>query len=315
MTVLEKNVRLRALRVFVSSWLVSGLAVFAQETPKPPFELKDGDRVVFLGDGFLDRERHYGYIETMLTRRFPGRHLTFRNLAWEGDSVDVQLRPLGFPSLEDLFQQVKPTVVFVGYGMNESFAGGEGVEAFEKACAALLDRLAAPGRRFLLVTPIRQEKAFIGGMIADGRNSQLAAYAAAVRKVAKARSLDCIDLFDGSPRDPAPPPLTDDGIHPSGSAYESIALRIESSLGLSRPAPPGSEGMAWREVADRIREAVVEKSRLWFHRWRAHNGEYIWGRRAKAFEGNAGNEQFPAEFAEIDRRIAELEAKIFQMVK
>ena len=117
-----------------------------QEPSKlPPFELKDGDRVVFLGDDFLDRERNYGYIETMLTRRYPGKHITFRNLSWEGDSVNIQTRPLNFPSLDDLMKWTDPTVIFISYGMNDSFEGEVGLPAFEKGYNAQLDRIAKAG--------------------------------------------------------------------------------------------------------------------------------------------------------------------------
>ncbi|MCI0465190.1 MAG: hypothetical protein L0Z62_50350, partial [Gemmataceae bacterium] len=50
------------------------------------FELRDGDRVVFLGDALLEREQYYGYIELALTTRFPERHVTFRNLGWSADT-------------------------------------------------------------------------------------------------------------------------------------------------------------------------------------------------------------------------------------
>ena len=52
-----------------------------------PFELKDGDRVVFVGNTLIEREQRYGYWETMLTSHFPDRRVTFRNLGWSGDTV------------------------------------------------------------------------------------------------------------------------------------------------------------------------------------------------------------------------------------
>src|SRR5262245_57862453 len=50
------------------------------------FELRDGDRVVLLGDTLIEREQHFGFIELMLTTRFPERNITFRNLGWSGDT-------------------------------------------------------------------------------------------------------------------------------------------------------------------------------------------------------------------------------------
>src|SRR5690606_9522638 len=44
---------------------------------------------------------------------------------------------------------------------------------------------------------------------------------------------------------------------------------------------PISKGPDFAQAA-RLREAIRRKDRLFFDRWRAHNGEYIYGRRAKA---------------------------------
>jgi hypothetical protein len=64
------------------------------------------------------------------------------------------------------------------------------------------------------------------------------------------------------------------------------------------------------EQAEALRHLIDEKNRLFFHRWRAHNGEYIYGRRSQKFKHNAGNEQFPEEMAEIERLIGEYEEQV-----
>src|SRR4051812_38710412 len=104
----------------VPLFLVCLLPCLAGAEPAP-FELKDGDRVLFVGNTFLERDRHYGTIETMLRSRFPGRTWTLRNLAWPGDTTMVQLRPLNFGSPQEHIAAHRPTVVFVSYGMNEAF--------------------------------------------------------------------------------------------------------------------------------------------------------------------------------------------------
>ena len=47
---------------------------------QPSFELKDGDRVAFLGDTFFERAIRYGHIETALSARWPYREIVFRNI-------------------------------------------------------------------------------------------------------------------------------------------------------------------------------------------------------------------------------------------
>src|SRR5262245_7534766 len=51
-----------------------------------PFEFKDGDRVVLIGDTLIEREQHFGYIELALCTHSPERQVTFRNLGWSGDT-------------------------------------------------------------------------------------------------------------------------------------------------------------------------------------------------------------------------------------
>lgn len=59
-----------------------------------PFQLKDQDRVVFLGATFVEREGQFGYLETALTTAWPDRQITFRNLGWSGDTVWADSRDL-----------------------------------------------------------------------------------------------------------------------------------------------------------------------------------------------------------------------------
>src|SRR6267143_3495666 len=66
--------------------LSAALCLGARAAALEPFELKDGDRVLFIGDTFFEREVEYGHIETRLTAAFPDRNITFRNLAWAADT-------------------------------------------------------------------------------------------------------------------------------------------------------------------------------------------------------------------------------------
>src|SRR5438067_223196 len=116
--------------------------------PAARFALKDEDRVVFLGDGFVEQERLYGHIETRLTSRHPDARLVFRNLGWAGDTVRGTARTVGFQNPDGLarllkeVRDLKPTVLFLGYGMTESFDGAGGLAAFVEAYDRLLTQLA-----------------------------------------------------------------------------------------------------------------------------------------------------------------------------
>ena len=99
------------------------LAAATAAAADAPFELKDGDRVVLLGGTFIERDQEYGYLETLLTSRFPDRTITFRNLGWSGDTVRGEARSRfgppaeGFDHLKKHVEALKPTVIFVNYGL------------------------------------------------------------------------------------------------------------------------------------------------------------------------------------------------------
>jgi hypothetical protein len=113
------------LGYLLSALLLCATAFAADQTA--PFELREGDRVVFRGDTCMEREQYHGWIELMLTTRFLQRNVTFRNLGWRadtpaGDSRFGRSRLQASRALDDeswtqlikQLQEAKPTVVFVG---------------------------------------------------------------------------------------------------------------------------------------------------------------------------------------------------------
>src|SRR5258706_2063204 len=112
-----------------------------------PFELRDGDRVVLLGDTLIEREQNSGYLEERLTIQFPERNVIFRNLGWSADtpvgtsraSFDFDKPGMGFNKLKESVASVQPTVVFLGYGMGSSLEDMQelerGVDASIKSTA------------------------------------------------------------------------------------------------------------------------------------------------------------------------------------
>ena len=76
------------MRSFLRSafFVLLALSAARAATPAPRFELRDGDRVVLLGDTLVEREQSYGWIELMLTARAADRSVTFRNLGWSADT-------------------------------------------------------------------------------------------------------------------------------------------------------------------------------------------------------------------------------------
>ena len=82
-----------------------------------------------------------------------GKHITFRNVAYSGDTVSGEARGLctgwstfespqqGQNRLRKIIRELKPTVLIVNYGMNESFNGPEKLPDFVSGLKMLLDML------------------------------------------------------------------------------------------------------------------------------------------------------------------------------
>jgi hypothetical protein len=209
-------------------------------------ELRDRDRVVFVGDGFFERELPHSYLETMLTIRWPDRNITFRNLGWNGDTVFGEARG-GFGSPADGFRRLvddvvalKPTVIFVAYGMTESFEGDAGLLKFERGMRTLLDKFAETKARLVLLSPIRHEN--LGPPLPSPANHNLSLerYCEAIEKIAAERRALFVNLFDllgdGTMDLDPPVPRTHNGIYLTATGYWYAAGIVERNTGfLSRP--------------------------------------------------------------------------------
>ncbi len=209
--------------------------------PASAFDLADGDRVVLVGNTFVERDQTRGYLEAALTLRHPGQHLVFRNLGWSGDTVFGEARasfdppPVGFARLKEHVLALKPTVILVGYGGVESFEGEPGLPRFREGLKTLLDTLAETRARIVILSPLRHED--LGRPLPDParHNDDLKRYRDALKQAAVARNAPFVDLFDAledgakaSPRRP----LTDNGLHPNAYGAWRMAAAIERGLGI-----------------------------------------------------------------------------------
>ncbi|HEY1861498.1 MAG TPA: SGNH/GDSL hydrolase family protein [Gemmataceae bacterium] len=205
-----------------------------------PFELKDGDRVVFVGSTLIESEQRYGYWETMLTSHFPDRNVTFRNLGWSGDTVfgdaraGFETQAEGYRRLKEHVLALKPTVIFIGYGTNESFEGEAGLPRFAEGMNKLLDDLAPTKARIVLLSPLMQERPRPPLPDPTEHNRDVKRYRDRLHKIADERKccfVDFIELLAFSDRE-LPTWLTDDGIHLTAFGYWRAGAALESALGL-----------------------------------------------------------------------------------
>ncbi|QMW01592.1 SGNH/GDSL hydrolase family protein [Spirosoma foliorum] len=234
--------------VLLLMYVPTGLAV-AQNKPQPvsesptaPFELKNGDRVVFLGNSLFENDFQYGYLELALTTRWPDRDVTYRNLGWAGDNVFGVARgtitnpPTAYELLMEHITKAQPTVVFLAYGGIEAQDGEAGLPAFKEGLTKLLDKIDALGARAVLVSPIPILTADSTGSLAL-RNAMLELYSSAIAKMAADRGKRFVDIFKPIQEIKQKAALTENGIHLNAMGYYQLATILEKGLGL----PPRSE--------------------------------------------------------------------------
>ncbi|VTT97437.1 gdsl family lipase : Nodulin-26 OS=Planctomyces maris DSM 8797 GN=PM8797T_24326 PE=4 SV=1: Lipase_GDSL_2 [Gemmataceae bacterium] len=290
--------------MFLSSALVA--LSLAAPPLRAEFEFKDGDRIVWLGGTLVEREQRYGYWETALLAANPGRKLTVRNLGWSGDTVHGESRgrfdynnpDKCFKQLVEPALELKPTVIFISYGTNESFEGKEGLPRFEKGLEKLLDALKPANARIVLFPPMQFEGA------AAARSADLKLYGDAVRAIAEKRQATFADPGVALPPTGVPKRLTDNGIHLTDEGYRLTPDTVLAALGLS----VGRGTLDWTKL-DPVRQAVLAKNEQFFNKWRPQNETYLFGFRKHEQGKNA------KEIAEFDPFIAKLEDEIAAQLK
>ncbi len=272
---------------------VLGLGLATPESVRAEFEFQEGDHVVSIGNTLADRMQHDGWLETLLQSELKDRSLVFRNQGFSGDQVANRPRNKGFTPPAEYLKISEADVIFVFFGYNESFAGDGGLGKFKDDLGKMIDEYRAlkpNGKsepRFVLFTPIAHEN-LEDPNLPDGRvnNERLAKYADAVKEVAAAKKTAFVDLFTTSQAlyAAADEPLTINGVHLSTEGNRRIAeVIVEQLLGRKVTATDDLEP---------LREAVVDKNWHWFNRYRATDGNDVWGGRSTL---TFANEQSNAE--------------------
>lgn len=155
--------------------------------------LASGDTVLWYGNSLGERLLEQGDCEALVQLAVPGG-VSFRSLAWTGDEVGYRLRPEGYVDhLRSLIAAWPAQVVIVAYGMNESHAGGAGLDDFRRQYAACLQELAQRHAQahIVLLSPFALDDL----PAHRTRNQDLAAYSAVIGELAQRHRHTWIDLY------------------------------------------------------------------------------------------------------------------------
>lgn len=208
---------------------------------EPLLPLNDGTRILFLGNGFVENDRGYAFLEARLQRRFANRAVTFRYMGWSGDTVRGSARTSGYQEPEGLARldkdalALKPTVIFLAYGMNESFDGVEALPKFLREYDHLLATLAPLKARFIIFSPTYHEDLDRPFPDPAEHNQALRAFTQALKHFAEERKLGFIDLYHPLEAAKKAKPqllLTTNGLLLTRAGYAITAKAAEEQLGL-----------------------------------------------------------------------------------
>jgi lysophospholipase L1-like esterase len=236
------------------------------------FLIRDGDRVVFLGDSITEQRLYTTYIEAYALTRHPEWKLSFRNVGWGGDTA--WLRQRAHPDERELFAAdeasqkktvegavgrglardvlpLKPTLVTVKFGMNDHSyqAFREDIfRAYARSQEEIAKVLGGTGARvaFLTPQPIEERRS---DPDKDVRNQSLRRFADGLRDLAARAHSSFVDQFD---------------------PYMSILLRERAGnpqgfIGggdAVHPGPVGQTVMAWAVLKGLGASALVSRAEI-----------------------------------------------------
>jgi len=283
-----------------------------------PFPFEKNDQVVLIGNSLAERMQHHGWLETLIQERESAKEISFRNLAFPGDQVANRPRSKGFTSPEDYLKHCEADVILVFFGYNESFAGEEGLPAFREQLANMIDAyrdLRPNGKsapRIVLCSPIAHED-LQSPNLPDGieSNKRLTLYTDTIRQVATEKKTRFIDLFTASRSlyEQGGEALTINGVHLNETGNKRIAEVIASALYREPVTADGDE--------EELRKAILDKNWHWHNRYRATNGNDVWGSRSTlAFvDGQTNAEVLQHELVMLDVMTANRDRRIWALAR
>jgi putative membrane-bound dehydrogenase-like protein len=236
------------------------------------FKLDEEDVVVFVGQENFVREQKSGELESLLATGFALERPRFRSMAWEGDVVYEQWRDLNFGDWGDQLEAAGATVVVAQFGQMEALDGPDRLADFEAAYHHLLDQFARLTHKLVLVSPIRFEKPLTShAPDLREKNDDLQLYVNSMEKIAAQRNALFVDLT----KIPAGNRLTENGIHLTPEGLRRVSEEIARQLAINIRETP----------SEAVRQAIVQKNRLWFDCWRPANWSFVYGDRVNQMYG------------------------------
>ncbi len=319
-TALPCQVVLMRSRLLVLLSLVCSVSSVLAVSPTGPLEIAEGDKIVLIGNTLAERMQLDGAFETLLQSRFAGKNLVVRNLGWSADEIDLRPRSANFDGHGHQLRDHNPNIVFAMFGLNESFAGVDGLEDFRKRFAAFLiatlgdatlgDATLGHSKsepQLVVFSPIPHENLH-RRTLPDGSstNANIELYSHVMQEECEKSSIRFVDLYKPLKKamEQDGPQFTINGIHLNRYGNDVLASVMDQALFGTTDAPH-------LDTLAPLREAVIEKDRQFYYDYRAVNGYYIYGGRMNPY----GVVNFPEEFAKLRKMIAVRDERIWKIAR
>ena len=251
----------------------------------------DLSTVTFLyGNSFVERLQEDGTFEALLQVTEPNKRHKLRSFAYSGDEVGFRIRPEKFGEhLGYISRQLKCDRVIMCFGMNESFAGIAGIEAFRKDLDIYLEIIKDRhrGAEMILVSPTAVEKSKVAVFPdVQDRNADIKAYSDAMKEVATKHGVSWLDLFTPSKElfSTSEVPLTVNSLHLNSEGNKIIA---EIFAKLLVPSAKLKDINMDSGGFNSLRNLVSRKAYETAMAYRPANGIHYYGVRARSYEYSA----------------------------
>ncbi len=200
--------------------------------------LKQGDRMVFLGDSITEQRIHTRYVMNYFALRYPDKKITFRNAGWTGDTATGALNRLDRDVLS-----LKPNMVSICFGMNDGCCGAFQKESYTRyidSMTSLIHTLKEAGVQVVLLTagcvdPDR--KSWIPDEKLKIYNPTLTMYAQGIKLLAAREGLPVYDINalminvqTQAKRDDSDFTMIPDSVHPSPPGQALMAYGLLKTL-------------------------------------------------------------------------------------
>ena len=299
--------------------LVRPLAKPAKPFPgfRNGFQIDSDANIVIVGSTNAAESQRHGYLETLLTAGNPTQRLAIRNMAWPADTVYRQQRPRNFfgivkPSYgeADRRKPLPANIVFLWLGQAESLDGDAKLNDFARAYEQTIEQLSSRTSRLVLVTPVPFADPLGLGLDVEDRYAHLQQYAAAIRRLGQARKLPVVDLTAALLGQAA----TRDGVTLSQSGQWLAAKAIATQLGLNSSISIAPTGELFPVPAEELRQAVLQKNRLWQQFWLPTNWAFLYGNRQQTASSrnhlDKGFRWFPEEVQSLVPQLEQMDSLI-----